>query len=317
MIEIEKPKITCEETNNGCFARFIVEPLDRGFGITLGNCLRRVLLSALPGAAAVGIKINGVQHEFSSIKGVMEDVVDIVLNIKQLAVKTTDTSLDFKTVLRINKYGAGEVTAADFEPNDQVEILNPDLHIATLDNGAKFEMEVFIGRGRGYVPADQNKVEDAPIGYIAVDSIFTPIKKVNYYVNNTRVGQNIDYDKLTIEVETNGTLTAREVISLSAKLVNDHIGLFVELVDSMAQMETLVSREEDKQTKVLEMTIEDMDLSVRSYHCLKRAGICTVEDLTKKSESDLAKVKNLGKRSLEEVAEKLQSYGLSLRNDEE
>lgn len=317
MIEIEKPKITCEETNNGCFARFIVEPLDRGFGITLGNCLRRVLLSALPGAAAVGIKINGVQHEFSTLKGVMEDVVDIVLNIKQLAVKTTDTSSDFKTILRINKYGAGEVTAADFEPNDQVEILNPDLHIATLDNGAKFEMEVYIGRGRGYVPADQNKVEDAPIGYIAVDSIFTPIKKVNYYVNNTRVGQSIDYDKLTIEVETNGTLTAREVISLSAKLVNDHIGLFVELVDSMAQMETLVSREEDKQTKVLEMTIEDMDLSVRSYNCLKRAGICTVEDLTKKSESDLAKVKNLGKRSLEEVAEKLQSYGLSLRNDEE
>ena len=317
MIEIEKPKITCEETNNGCFARFIVEPLDRGFGITLGNCLRRVLLSALPGAAAVGIKINGVQHEFSSLKGVMEDVVDIVLNIKQLAVKTTDTSSDFKTILRINKYGAGEVTAADFEPNDQVEILNPDLHIATLDNGAKFEMEVYIGRGRGYVPADQNKVEDAPIGYIAVDSIFTPIKKVNYYVNNTRVGQSIDYDKLTMEVETNGTLTAREVISLSAKLVNDHIGLFVELVDSMAQMETLVSREEDKQTKVLEMTIEDMDLSVRSYNCLKRAGICTVEDLTKKSESDLAKVKNLGKRSLEEVAEKLQSYGLSLRNDEE
>ena len=317
MIEIEKPKITCEETNNGCFARFIVEPLDRGFGITLGNCLRRVLLSALPGAAAVGIKINGVQHEFSSLKGVMEDVVDIVLNIKQLAVKTTDTSSDFKTILRINKYGAGEVTAADFEPNDQVEILNPDLHIATLDNGAKFEMEVYIGRGRGYVPADQNKVEDAPIGYIAVDSIFTPIKKVNYYVNNTRVGQSIDYDKLTIEVETNGTLTAREVISLSAKLVNDQIGLFVELVDSMAQMETLVSREEDKQTKVLEMTIEDMDLSVRSYNCLKRAGICTVEDLTKKSESDLAKVKSLGKRSLEEVAEKLQSYGLSLRNDEE
>ena len=317
MIEIEKPKITCEETNNGCFARFIVEPLDRGFGITLGNCLRRVLLSALPGAAAVGIKINGVQHEFSSLKGVMEDVVDIVLNIKNLAVKTTDTSLDFKTVLRINKYGAGEVTAADFEPNDLVEVLNPDLHIATLDDGAKFEMEVFVGRGRGYVPADLNKNDDAPIGYIAVDSIFTPIKKVNYFVNNTRVGQSINYDKLTIEVETNGTLTAREVISLSAKLVNDHIGLFVELVDSMAQMETLVSREEDKQTKVLEMTIEDMDLSVRSYNCLKRAGICTVEDLTKKSESDLAKVKNLGKRSLEEVAEKLQSYGLSLRNDEE
>ena len=317
MIQIEKPKITCEETNNGCFARFIVEPLDRGFGITLGNCLRRVLLSALPGAAAMGIKINGVQHEFSSIKGVMEDVVDIVLNIKNLAVKTTETSADFKTVLRVNKYGAGEVTAADFEPNDQVEILNPDLHICTLDNGAKFEMEVYVGRGRGYVPAERNKDEDAPIGYIAVDSIFTPVKKVNYFVSNTRVGQSIDYDKLTIEVDTNGTLTAREVISLSAKLVNDHINLFVELVDSMAQMETLVSREEDKQTKVLEMTIEDMDLSVRSYNCLKRAGICTVEDLTQKSENDLAKVKNLGKRSLEEVQEKLQSYGLSLRNDEE
>lgn len=317
MMEIEKPKITCEETDNGCFARFIVEPLDRGFGITLGNCLRRVLLSALPGAAAVGIKINGVQHEFSTIKGVMEDVVDIVLNIKNLAVKTLDTSKDFTTILRINKYGAGEVTAKDFEPNDQVEILNPDLHICTMDEGASFEMEVFIGRGRGYVPAEANKRDDAPIGYIAVDSIFTPVKKVNYFVNNTRVGQSIDYDKLTIEVETNGTLTAREVISLSGKLIQDHIGLFVELVENMAEMEILVSREEDKQTKVLEMTIEDMDLSVRSYNCLKRAGISTVEDLTKKSESDLAKVKNLGKRSLEEVQEKLQSYGLSLRNDEE
>ncbi len=317
MMEIEKPRITCEETDNGCFARFIVEPLDRGFGITIGNCLRRVLLSALPGAAAVGIKINGVQHEFSTIKGVMEDVVDIVLNIKNLAVKTTDTSKSFTSILRINKYGAGEVTAADFEPNDQVEILNPDLHICTMDAGASFEMEVFVGRGRGYVPASENKNEDAPIGYIAIDSIFTPIKKVNYFVQNTRVGQSIDYDKLIIEVDTNGTLTAREVISLSGKLIQEHIGLFVELVENMAEMEILVSREEDKQTKVLEMTIEDMDLSVRSYNCLKRAGISTVEDLTKKSESDLAKVKNLGKRSLEEVAAKLNSYGLSLRNDEE
>ncbi len=317
MMEIEKPKITCEETDNGTFARFIVEPLDKGFGITIGNCLRRALLSALPGAAPVGIKINGVQHEFSTIKGVVEDVVDIVLNIKSLAVKSYDTSKDFNTVLRINKYGAGEVTAADFEPNDLVEILNPSLHIATLDASAKFEMEVFIGRGRGYVSAEQNKPEDAPIGYIAVDSIFTPVKRVNYFVQNTRVGQKIDYDKLTIEVETNGTLSAREVISLSGKLIQDHIGLFVELVENMAEMDILVSREEDKQTKVLEMTIEDMDLSVRSYNCLKRAGISTVEDLTKKSESDLAKVKNLGKRSLEEVAAKLESYGLSLRNDEE
>ena len=317
MMEIEKPRITCEETDNGCFARFVVEPLDRGFGITLGNCLRRVLLSALPGAAPVGIKINGVQHEFSTIKGVTEDVVDIVLNIKNLAVKSFDTAKDFTTILRINKYGAGEVTARDFEPNDLVEILNPDLHICTLDDSAKFELEVYIGRGRGYVPADANKREDMPIGYIAIDSIFTPVKKVNYFVQNTRVGQKIDYDKLTIEVETNGTLSAREVISLSGKLVQDHIGLFVDLVESMSQMDILVSREEDKQTKVLEMTIEDIDLSVRSYNCLKRAGINTVADLTKKSESDLAKVKNLGKRSLEEVIAKLQSFGLSLRNDEE
>ena len=317
MMEIEKPKITCEETENGCFARFIVEPLDRGFGITIGNCLRRVLLSALPGAAAVGIKIAGVQHEFSTLKGVMEDVVDIVLNIKDLAVKAFDTTKDFSTVLTINKYGEGEVTAADFEPNDLVEILNPDLHICTLDSSAKFEMQVFIGRGRGFVAAEAHKPEDAPVGYIAIDSNFTPVKKVNYFVTNTRVGQSIDYDKLTIEVETNGTLSAREVISLSGKLIQDHIALFVDLVESMSQMDLLVSKEEDKQTKVLEMTIDDMDLSVRSYNCLKRANILTVQDLTKKTESDLAKVKNLGKRSLEEVIAKLGEYGLSLRNDEE
>ncbi len=316
-MEIEKPKITCEETENGCFARFIVEPLDRGFGITIGNCLRRVLLSALPGAAAVGIKIAGVQHEFSTLKGVMEDVVDIVLNIKNLAVKAFDTTKDFSTVLTINKYGEGEVTAADFEPNDLVEILNPDLHICTLDSSAKFEMQVFIGRGRGFVAAEAHKPEDAPVGYIAIDSNFTPVKKVNYFVTNTRVGQSIDYDKLTIEVETNGTLSAREVISLSGKLIQDHIALFVDLVESMSQMDLLVSKEEDKQTKVLEMTIDDMDLSVRSYNCLKRANILTVQDLTKKTESDLAKVKNLGKRSLEEVIAKLGEYGLSLRNDEE
>ena len=317
MMEIEKPRITCEETDNGCFARFVVEPLDRGFGITLGNCMRRVLLSALPGAAPIAIKINGVQHEFSTIKGVSEDVVDIVLNIKNLAVKSFDTAPDFTTVLRINKYGAGEVTAGDFEPNDLVEILNPDLHICSLDDGAKFELEVFIGRGRGYVPADANKKEDMTIGYIAVDSIFTPVKKVNYYVQNTRVGQSIDYDKLTIEVETNGTLSSREVISLSGKLIQDHIGLFVDLVESMSQIDILVSREEDSQTKVLEMTIEDIDLSVRSYNCLKRAGINTVADLTKKSESDLSKVKNLGKRSLEEVIAKLASFGFALKKDDE
>lgn len=276
-----------------------------------------MLLSALPGAAPVGIKINGVQHEFSTIKGVVEDVVDIVLNIKNLAVKSMDTTREFHTILRLNKYGAGDVKASDFEPNDLVEILNPDLHICTLDAGAKFELEVFVGRGRGFVQADDNKMEDAPIGYIAIDSNFTPVKKVNYFVQSTRVGQNIDYDKLTIEVETNGTLSAREVISLSGKLIQDHISLFVDLVESMSQMEILVSREDDSASKVLEMTIEDMDLSVRSFNCLKRANISTVEDLIKKTESDLSKVKNLGKRSLEEVIEKLQSYGLSLRQDED
>lgn len=317
MMEIEKPKITCKETDSGNFARFVVEPLDRGYGITLGNCLRRVLLSALPGAAPVGIKISGVQHEFSTIRGIAEDVVDIVLNIKNLVVKTADTNRDFKTILRLNKYGAGEVTARDFEPNDLVEIMNPDLHICSMDEGAKFEIEVFIGRGRGFIEAEKNKFEDMPIGYIAIDSNFSPVRKVNYYVQSTRVGQSIDFDKLTLEIETNQTLSAREVVSLSAKLVNDHMSLFVELVESMSQMDLLVSREEDKQTKVLEMTIEDMDLSVRSYNSLKRAGISTVEDLTKKTMSDLSKVKNLGKRSLEEVSTKLESYGLTLREEED
>ncbi len=316
MMEIEKPKITCEETDNGCFARFTVEPLDRGFGITIGNCLRRALLSALPGCAAVGIKINGVQHEFSTIKGVAEDVVDIVLNIKSLAVKSFDTSRYFTTILRINKYGAGVVTAADIEHNDQVEILNPKLHICSMDEGAKFELEIYIGRGRGFVQADDNKNDEMPIGYIPIDSSFTPVKKVNYYVQNTRVGQNIDYDKLTIEVETNGTLTAREVISLSGKLIQDHISLFVDLVASMSEVDLLVDKEEDSQTKVLEMTIEEMDLSVRSSNCLKRANINTIDELIKRTESDLSKVKNLGKRSLEEVIEKLKGYGLALKEED-
>lgn len=316
MMEIEKPKITCEETDNGCFARFTVEPLDRGFGITIGNCLRRALLSALPGCAPVGIKINSVQHEFSTIKGIAEDVVDIVLNIKNLAVKSFDTSKDFATVLRINKYGAGNVTAADIEHNDQVEILNPKLHICAMDEGAKLEMEIFIGRGRGFVQADDNKNDEMPIGYIPIDSNFTPVKKVNYYVQNTRVGQNINYDKLSIEVETNGTLTAREVISLSGKLIQDHISLFVDLVESMSEIDLLVEKEEDSQTKVLEMPIEEMDLSVRSYNCLKRANINTIQELIQKTESDLSKVKNLGKRSLEEVVEKLKGYGLTLKEED-
>lgn len=316
MMEIEKPRITCEETGNGMFARFIVEPLERGYGLTIGNALRRTLLSSLPGAAPIGIRIKGVQHEFSTIKGVTEDVIDIVLNIKCLAVKTTSLNADFKTTLYIKKYTAGEVTAADIEQNPEVEILNPDLHICTMED-TSFEMEIIIGRGRGYVPAERNKSELEDIGFIAVDSIFTSVKKVEYKVEGARVGQNMDYDKLTIEVETNGTLSAREVVSLSAKIIQDHTQLFVELVESMKDLNVLTTREEDKQQKVLEMSIDDMDLSVRSYNCLKRAGINTIEDLTKKSKDDMLKVRNLGLKSLEEVIKKLESYGFGLRNDEE
>lgn len=315
-MEIEKPRITCEENENGTYAKFVVEPLERGYGQTIGNALRRTLLGALPGAAPIAIRINGVEHEFSTIKGVMEDVIDIVLNIKCLAVKTSSLDNDFKTILRINRNKAGEVKASDIEPNDQVEILNPDLHICTMED-VPFEMEIMIGRGRGYVPADDNKDESQPIGYIAVDSIYTPVKKVNYFVEGVRVGQKMDYDKLTLEVETNGTLSAREVVSLSAKIVQDHTQLFVDLVDDMKNLNILTTREEDKQQKALEMTIEDMDLSVRSFNCLKRAGINTVEDLTRRSKDDMLKVRNLGLKSLEEVIQKLESFGFSLRNDEE
>ena len=315
-MEIEKPRITCEENENGTYAKFVVEPLERGYGQTIGNALRRTLLGALPGAAPIAIRINGVDHEFSTIKGVMEDVIDIVLNIKCLAVRTSSLDDDFKTILRINRNKAGEVKASDIEPNDQVEILNPDLHICTMED-VPFEMEIMIGRGRGYVPADDNKDESQPIGYIAVDSIYTPVKKVNYYVEGARVGQKMDYDKLTLEVETNGTLSAREVVSLSAKIVQDHTQLFVDLVDNMKNLNILTTREEDKQQKALEMTIEDMDLSVRSFNCLKRAGINTVEDLTRRSKDDMLKVRNLGLKSLEEVIQKLERFGFSLRNDEE
>ena len=244
MMEIEKPRITCEENENGTYAKFVVEPLERGYGLTIGNALRRTLLGALPGAAPIAIRINGVDHEFSTVKGVMEDVIDIVLNIKSLAVKTYSLDKDFKTTLRIKRDKAGEVKASDIEPNDLVEILNPDLHICTMEN-VPFEMEIIIGRGRGYVSADDNKDETQPIGYIAVDSIYTPVKKVNYYVEGARVGQKMDYDKLTLEVETNGTLSAREVVSLSAKIVQDHTQLFVDLVDNMKNLNILTTREED------------------------------------------------------------------------
>ncbi|MBO5884580.1 MAG: DNA-directed RNA polymerase subunit alpha [Clostridia bacterium] len=317
MMEIEKPRITCEETEGGSYARFIVEPLERGFGITLGNCLRRTLLGSLPGAAPIAIRINGVPHEFSTVPGIKEDVVDIVLNIKTLAVKTDNKDRDFTTILRINHKGAGEITAADFEPNDEVEILNPDLHICTADDDSHFQLDVLIARGRGYVPNVINKERVDTLEYIAIDSIYSPVKKVNYSVESTRVGHSIDFDKLTLEVETNGTTTAREIVSLAGKIIQEHIALFVDLCDEMSGMNILVSKEEDEQTKVLEMPIEEMDLSVRSYNCLKRANINTVEDLIKKSRSDMLKVRNLGLKSIEEVLAKLESYGLSLRNDED
>lgn len=317
MMQIEKPRVIAEEKENGSVAKFIVEPLEKGFGITLGNCLRRTLLGSLPGAAAVAIKIDGIQHEFSSVPGMTEDVTDVILNLKNLAVKTSVLDEDFTTTLYLKKKGAGVVYASDIELNDQVEILNPDLKICTLDDDANLNMEIIIGRGRGYVPAQKNKKEEYPIGCIAIDSIFTPVKAVNYSVESTRVGQSIDYDKLTLDVQTNGTMSAKEIISLAAKIVKDHIQLFVDLIDIMDGVDILVSHEEDKPVKVMEMSIEDMDLSVRSYNCLKRANINTIEDLTRKSKDDMLKVRNLGLKSLEEVINKLESMGLSLRNDEE
>lgn len=317
MMEIEKPKITCEETENGEFARFVVEPLERGYGITLGNCMRRTLLGSLPGAAAIGIKIAGVQHEFSTIPGVAEDVVDIVLNIKKLAVKTTSLDSDFMTTLRIRKQGAGEVTAHDFEPNDQVEILNPDLHICSVEEGCPFELEVMVGKGRGYVPNVRNKeIVDNP-EFIAIDSLYSPVKKCSYSVEPTRVGQSIDFDKLVLEVETNGTTSARDIVSLSGKILQDHISIFVDLCEAMGKMNILVSTEEESKTKILDMPIEEMELSVRSYNCLKRANINTVEDLTQKTREDMLKVRNLGLKSIDEVLEKLNEYGLSFKESDD
>ncbi len=317
MMEIEKPKILCEESSDSAYAKFIIEPLDRGFGITIGNTLRRVLLSALPGAAVVGIRIEGVMHEFSTIKGMREDVAELILNLKNLSVKFLSQDKSIKKIIKLTKNTAGAVTARDIDSDPEIEVLNPELYLCMLDTGAKLDMELFIGRGRGYVSADKNKNPELPIGYIPIDSIFSPIKKVNYEVESTRVGQSIDYDKLTLEVWTNGTMSAREIVSLAAKIVEDHIKLFVNLSENIAGMDILVSREEDKALRVLEMNIEDMDLSVRSYNCLKRAGIHTIEDLTKKTEDDMLKVRNLGRKSLDEVINKLHSLGLDLKNKEE
>lgn len=317
MLEIEKPRIECIEEEGGAYAKFVLEPLERGFGITIGNALRRVLLSSLPGAAVTNIKIEGVQHEFTTLKGAKEDVTEIVLNMKGLSVRTSSTEPSFKKTLKLKKKGPCVVTAADIEESDEVKVLNPSLYICTLETDGVLDMEILVGRGRGYVPAEKNKDVSLPVGYIAIDSIFTPVRRANYEVENTRVGQNTDYDKLVLEVTTNGTVSAKEVISLAAKLLTEHVGLFVELVDSMANTSILVSREEDKVHKLMVMSIEDMDLSVRSYNCLKRAGINTVEDLIHKSEDDMLKVKNLGRKSLDEVIHKLESLGLGLKTREE
>jgi len=317
MMEIEKPRITLEESADYRSGKFVVEPLERGYGITLGNALRRVLLSALPGAAVVGINIEGVSHEFSEIKGVKEDVAEIILNLKGLNLKANYTDKTLKKTLRIERTEPGVVTAADIELDPEIEILNPDLYICTLDEGARLIMELTVGKGRGYVVAEKNKDESKPIGYIPIDSIFTPVKAASYSVENTRVGQSIDYDKLTLEVKTDGSLSAKDVLSLAAKAIEDHIKMFVTLSDTISNMDILISREEDTQKKVLEMNIEDMDLSVRSYNCLKRANIHTVEDLTKRTEDDMLKVRNLGRKSLDEVISKLHSYNLDLKRNED
>ncbi len=315
MIEIEKPRIECAElSEDGSYGRFVVEPLERGYGTTLGNSLRRILLSSLPGTAVTSIKINGVQHEFTTIPGVKEDVTEIVLNVKGIIAKLHSPGA--KTVY-INAVGESEVCAGDIKADGEVEILNPDLHIATLTADARLSMELVLNHGRGYVSADKNKPAQSIIGLIPVDSIYTPVYKVNYTVANTRVGNITDYDKLTLEVWTDCTLTAREAVSWSAKILSDLLQHFVDLSDEIGDKTTVVEKNEAQHNKVLEMTIEELDLSVRSFNCLKRAGINTVEDLIGKTEEDMMKVRNLGRKSLEEVMNKLHSMGLTLtKNDE-
>ena len=312
---IDRPKIdTAELKSDGTYGKFVVEPLERGFGTTLGNSLRRVLLSTLPGVAVTSIKIDGVQHEFSTIPGVKEDITEIVLNIKGLTAKIYG---DAPKTVYIEAEGEGEVTAGSIKADSEVEILDPSMHIATLGAGAKLDMEITIDKGRGYVSAERNKQNlQSAIGVIPVDSIYTPVLKVNYTVDNTRVGQITDYDKLTLEVWTDGTISAKEAVSLAAKILNEHLNLFVDLSDA-TYTELLVETKDDSKETVLEMTIEELDLSVRSFNCLKRAGINTVKDLISKSEEEMMKVRNLGKKSLEEVRNKLISLGFSLTSDEE
>ena len=316
MIEIEKPTIECvfsdEDPNYG---KFIVEPLERGYGTTLGNSMRRILLSSLPGAAVTSIKIDGILHEFSTIPGVKEDVTEIVLNLKKLAVKLSGAA-DTKRVT-INEVGPKEVTAADIKGDIDVEIFNPDLHIATLDENASLIMEINLSKGRGYVLAEQNKDENTPIAGIPVASIYTPVRRVNFTVENTRVGQVTDYDKLILEIWTDGSISPSEGVSIGAKIMQEHLDLFIKLDTSTEDMEILVAKEEDQIAKALDLTIEELELSVRSFNCLKRASINTVEELTQRTEEDMMKVRNLGKKSLDEVKQKLAELGLSLMQSEE
>ncbi|MDM5335510.1 DNA-directed RNA polymerase subunit alpha [Ureibacillus composti] len=314
MIEIEKPKIeTVEISEDSKYGKFVVEPLERGYGNTLGNSLRRILLSSLPGAAVTSIQIDGVLHEFSTVEGVVEDVASIILNIKKLALKIY---ADEEKVIEIDVKGDGIVTAADITHDSDVEILNPDLYIATIAKNGHLRMRMYARRGRGYTPADQNKREDLPIGVIPIDSIYTPVSRVNFQVENTRVGQKSDFDKLSLDVWTDGSIGPKEAISLGAKILTEHLNIFVGLTDEAQTAEIMVEKEEDQKEKVLEMTIEELDLSVRSYNCLKRAGINTVLELANKSEDDMMKVRNLGRKSLEEVKAKLEELGLGLRKED-
>lgn len=314
MIEIVKPTITKEIDENGRYGKFVVEPLERGYGTTLGNCMRRILLSSLPGAAITSVKIDGVLHEFSTIPGVKGDVTEIILNLKRLAVRING---DEEKRAIINAVGAREVTAADIIVDSDTEIFNPDLHIATLAENATLVMEMNIASGRGYVPAEQNKTDSTPIAVIPVDSIFTPVKKVNFTVENTRVGQVTDYDKLTLELWTDGSITPEEGVSIGAKIMLEHLNLFIGLGSEVNEMDFMVEKSEARKEKALEMTIEELELSVRSFNCLKRASINTVQELTQRTEEDMMKVRNLGMKSLVEVKNKLAELGLSLKPNDE
>ena len=319
MFDFQKPKIEIAEiSEDKKYGRFVVEPLERGYGTTLGNSLRRIMLSSLPGAAVSQIKIDGVHHEFSSIPGVKEDVTEIIMNIKELAIRNTSSS-DEPKIAYIEFEGEGVVTAADIQADSDIQILNPDLVIANLNGGAdsKLYMELTITKGRGYVSSDKNKTDDVPIGVIAVDSIYTPVERVNLAVENTRVGQVTDYDKLTLDVYTNGTLEPDEAVSLAAKVLSEHLSLFIDLSEAAQQADIMIEKEDNAKEKVLEMNIDELELSVRSYNCLKRAGINTVEELTNRTPEDMMKVRNLGRKSLEEVLAKLKELGLQLNQGEE